>query len=133
VGPEAPDFNQIHDFNPGFDNGLFWTVPVPASSVSVSPGSGAATLAVNNLEMEDYHDIVNALLDGPSNPATISFRIDWAPGRKHHFKVRDQATGVAGEFVQNTATMSWAAVSAGNSFLSGPQNTSFSVSSQVGQ
>jgi hypothetical protein len=133
VGPEASDFsNQVHDFNPGFGNGLFWTIPVPAGSVQVSPGRGAASMEINNLALNDYFTIPNALLGiSPPNPATVSFHIDWAPSTSH-FKVRDQATGVAGEFVQNTATMSWSAASAGNSYLSGPQNTSFSVSSQVG-
>jgi hypothetical protein len=132
VGPEAPDFsNQVHDFNPGFGNGLFWTIPVPAGSVQVSPGSGAASMEINNLALNDYHTIPNVLLGGSSNPATVSFHMDWAPSTSH-FKVRDQATGVAGEFVQNTATMSWAAVTDGSAYLSGPQETSFSVFSQVG-
>ena len=133
MGPEAPDFsNQVHDFNPGLDNGLFWTIPVDANSVFANPGSGRASLVVKNLELEDYFNVVNALQDGQSNSATLSFDVQWAPGVKH-FKVRDQGTGMAGEFIMNTATMVWSAVSNGVSFRSGPENTSSSVSGQVGQ
>jgi hypothetical protein len=107
VGRPAPDFsNQVHDFNLALDNGLFWTVPVDRDSVKVEPGSGRASLVVNNLAMEDYFNIVNALNDGTSNRATASFEIHWAPGMKR-FKVRDDATGMAGEFVKNSATMAW--------------------------
>ena len=132
MGPEAPDFsNQVHDFDPGLDNGLFWTVPVDASGVFVNSGSGRASLAVKNLEMEDYFNIVNALQDGASNSATVSFEVHWAPGVKH-FKVRDTDTGMAGEFIMNTATMVWSAESNGVAYESGPRDTSASISGQVG-
>jgi hypothetical protein len=65
----------VHDFNPGLDNGLFWTVPVPANSLAVDPGSGFASLVVNNLEIEDYFNIGNALIDGNNNPVSVSFKI----------------------------------------------------------
>jgi len=132
VGPEAPDFsNQVHDFDPGLDNGLFWTVPVGANSVFVNPGSGRASLVVKNLEMEDYFNVVNALQDGSNNPVTVSFDVQWAPGVKH-FKVRDAGTGMAGHFIMNSATMVWSAESNGVAFQPGPANTSASVSGQVG-
>jgi len=132
VGPEAPDFsNQVHDFDPGLDNGLFWTVPVDAAAVSVNPGSGRASLAVKNLQMEDYFNIVNALQDGASNAVTVSFEVHWAPGVKH-FKVRDRDAGMAGEFIMNTATMVWSAESNGVAYQSGPRDTSASISGQVG-
>jgi len=125
----------VHDFNPGLDNGLFWTVPVPTDSVSVEGVSGKASLVVNNLVMEDYFNIVNAVKDGAlsgTNPATVSFQIHWAQGGKHT-NVKDPASGMAGEFVKNSATMAWSATSpAGVFYRSGPENTSASISSQVG-
>ena len=125
----------MHDFNPGLDNGLFWTVPVPTNSVNVG-ASGKASLVVNNLVMEDYFNIVNALKDGAvsgTNPATVSFQIHWAQGGKR-INVRDPATGMAGEFVKNSATMSWSVASpAGVIYQSGPEKTSASIASQVGQ
>jgi hypothetical protein len=74
VARPAPDFsNQVHGFNLGFDNGLFWTVPVDRDSVKVEPSSG-----------------------------------------------------------KNSATMAWSVESAGKAYLSGPEETSSSVSAQVG-
>ena len=70
MGRPAPDFsNQVHDFDPGLDNGLFWTVPIDKSSLKVSPGSGRASLVVKDLDMEDYFNVINALQDGTSNEA----------------------------------------------------------------
>ena len=70
--------NQIHDFNPGIaENGLFWTIPLPESSLDVHFGKGTGSLHVSGLDVEDYHDIVNALQDGPSVEATVSFDIHW--------------------------------------------------------
>ena len=132
MGRPAPDFsNQVHDFDPGLDNGLFWTLPVNNNSVRVNPGSGRASLVVNDLEMEDYFNIVNALTDGSSNEAAVSLAVEWAPGMKH-FKVRDEATGMAGEFIRNTATMAWSVESAGQTYVSGPAESSSSLSAQIG-
>jgi len=44
----------------------------------------------------------------------------------------DPAEGFSGQFVQNTATMSWSVSSLGNVYQSAPQNTSFSLFAQVG-
>ena len=132
MGPAAPDFsNQVHDFNPGLDNGLFWTIPVPPDSVIADPGSGMASLVVSNLVLEDYGNVINALLDGPSTPATVSFQVHWAAGMRR-IKVRDQVIGVAADFMPNTATMEWSVASGSNVYSSGPENTSSSVSGQVG-
>jgi hypothetical protein len=76
------------------------------------PGSGRASLAVKNLEMEDYFNILNALQDGASNSITVSLEVNWAPGVKH-FKVRDKDAGMAGDFITNTATMVWSTESNG--------------------
>ena len=136
MGPAAPDFvnfsNQVHDFDPGIAaNGLFWTVPLPPGSVKSNPGSGVASLVVNNQMVIDYHDIPNALLQGPSNPATVSFVVNWHQGSQK-VKIRNAADGFAAELIQNSATMSWSAVTQGVSYFSGPEDTSFSVFAFVG-
>ena len=56
--------HQIHDFNPGSDNGLFWTVPIPGGAVYANLDRAQAHLIVDDLDVEDYHDVVNAILDG---------------------------------------------------------------------
>ncbi len=75
--------------------------------------------------------MINAPQDGTSNEVAVSFEVHWAPGIKH-FKVRDEASGMAGEFIRNTATMAWSAESAGQSFVSGLEESSSSLSAQVG-
>ena len=71
--------SQVHDFNPGIEaSGLFWTTPIDRDSVRVDLSVSSASLHVADLEIEDYHDVVNALTDGPSVEATVSFDIGWS-------------------------------------------------------
>jgi hypothetical protein len=78
---------QIHDFNPGIaENGLFWVKGIPLQNVETHD-DGRASMHAEDLEVEDYHDLVNALLDGPSDEAECSFRIEWAASSdRHHFR-----------------------------------------------
>ena len=56
---------QIHDFNPGItESGLFWTIPISENTISVNFAAGKAAFQASNVDVEDYHDVVNALLDG---------------------------------------------------------------------
>ena len=115
---------QIHDFNPGItESGLFWTVAVPESSISVNFPAGKASFQVDGLDIEDYHDVVNALLDGPSVEASVSWNIQWAHplGRT---KIRDVSTGFAGDFVQNVAQIAWTGQTDSAHFVSDPASTS---------
>ena len=96
-----------------------------------NPGSGVASLVVNNKAVLDYHDIPNALLQGVSNPATVSFVVNWHKGSQK-IKIRNPGDGFAAELVQNTATMSWSATTQGVSYFSGPEDTSSSVFAYVG-
>lgn len=89
-------------------------------------------MTVTDLVMEDYFNVVNALNDGNENDATVSFQVHWKGGGKH-FNVRDFNTGMAGEFIMSPATMTWSATSNGQTYVSGPEETSFSVAGQVGQ
>ena len=45
---------QTHDFNPGLDNNLFWTVPVHSDTVSVDLDAHRADLQVEDIDIEDY-------------------------------------------------------------------------------
>ncbi len=115
---------QIHDFNPGIaESGLFWTTAVPENTIAVNFAAGKASFAVSNLQIEDYHDVVNALLDGPSVPATVSWDIQWdhPMGRT---KIRDTVNNFAGDFVQNVAQIAWSGATAEASFVSDPAATS---------
>src|SRR6266851_2308377 len=69
---------QVHDFNPGIrESGLFWTQPVSEDALEVDLAGGTATLALDDLDEEDYHNLLNALLDGPSDSASVSFEMRW--------------------------------------------------------
>ena len=111
-----PD-HQIHDFNPGLDNGLFWTVVIPGRDVFVDLPNERAHLEVHDIDLEDYHDVVNALMDGPSKPATASFRVRW-----HHLvrrrHVRDDENRFDLHAIQTRATVEWKAERKGIRFVS---------------
>ena len=130
-----PDFsNQIHDFNPGIEeDGRFWTIPISKSTVDVNPGSGAARFHATDVDVEDYHDVINALKDGPSVPASVSFDIRWIPGGGH-VKVRDDANDFGGRYVEGKATIEWSGQNEkGESFQSDPANTSITHFAEVGK
>jgi hypothetical protein len=74
---------------------------------------------VADLEVEDYHDVVNALQDGPSIDATVSFDVSWS-GVNERVKIRNSETDFAGEFIRNSATAVWSASESGFSFESDP-------------
>jgi hypothetical protein len=77
VGPFASP--QIHDFNPGdlnepgqpnyfVNGGVFWTMPVPNTSVTIHPGVGEAHFTFSDLAMFDYFTSANAILRDGSAP-----------------------------------------------------------------
>jgi hypothetical protein len=108
--------SQVHDFNPGIqDSGLFWTAPIDRGSVSAHEGHGSASLHVADLDVEDYHDVVNALVDGPSVEATVGFDVEWS-GRDELVRIQNFTNDFAGEYVRNTATLVWSAHESGFSF-----------------
>ena len=118
--------SQVHDFNPGIKaSGLFWTTPIERDSVRVNLGAGSASLHVADLEIKDYHDVGNALRDGPSVEASVSFDISWS-GVDERVKIRNRSTGFAGEYVRNTATLDWSASNeSGFGFQSDPLASHF--------
>src|SRR5215471_9232119 len=130
--------SQIHDFNPGTITsapaaGLFWTIHIPAHDVDVDLEQATATMRVKDADVEDYHTLKNALLDGPSDPASVSFVIRWQ-GVKARVEVRDFDLGFAGQFIEDSATVEWSASvpSTGFSFTSDPATTSKTVFAEIG-
>jgi hypothetical protein len=115
---------QIHDFNPGITpSGLFWTIAIPEKSISLDFDTGKASFKVSDLDVEDYHDVVNALNDGPSVDASVSWDITWnhVLGRT---KIRDVTNNFEGEFVQTVAQTAWAGRTATAKFVSDRAATS---------
>ena len=120
--------SQVHDFNPGIaPSGLFWTTPIDPDSVRVEVEDGSASLHLAQQDVEDYGNVVNALKDGPSVPATVSLDASWgnAADSDLQVSVRNGKQGFRGEYVRDTATLVWSASEAGFAFQSDPLASGF--------
>jgi hypothetical protein len=102
---------------------------LPDHAVHVEGLSGRASLRMKDLTVEDYHDIVNALMDGPSVDAHVSFDVDW-----DHPSTRGRFTNSAADqrfkmdFVRTSAHIRWTGTNVnGASFTSseGGQTVNF--------
>jgi hypothetical protein len=59
---------EVAEFNPGItDSGLFWTIPTSENTISVSFAAGTAAFQASDLDVDDYHDVVNALMGARSS------------------------------------------------------------------
>jgi hypothetical protein len=76
--------------------------------------------------VEDYFTVGNALVDGPSVEASVSFDLNWS-GVDERVKIRNRDTGFAGEYIRNAATLVWSASEAGFSFQSNPHGSGFAT------
>jgi hypothetical protein len=126
--------NQVHDFNPGIRDhtGLFWTQPVAGDSVSFSLEHGRATLAAGDLDEEDYHNVHNALLDGSSDPASVSFEMKWT-ATDAPMNVTDSVHRFTGRFRLASVQIEWTADAPGFHFASDPASTTQNVRSVIGR
>jgi hypothetical protein len=116
--------NQVHDFNLDirpFPSGIFWTNFIPGSGVHMHDEGEAARLDVHDLALFDYFNVNNALSDGNSIDAKVSYNLRWADngtpltiddGSRFHF-----------DGTSTTATISWRAREAGFRFRSSPAHT----------
>src|SRR5260370_14712371 len=130
----AAPHDQIHDFNLDvrpFPSGLFWTNRMPNSGVNAGEDDfeDGARWHVKDLAIFDYFSVGNALKDGDSIDATVSFNLSWAgegtgltidDGSRFHFEGR-----------KTTATAAWTAHARGillHSHTSPPtQHTNFAL------
>jgi hypothetical protein len=125
--------NQIHDFNPGFvPNGLFWTIRIPDDSVAIDLDEAVASMDLSDLEIRDFFTLTNALSGGKSIPAVVSFDINWS-GVINRVKVSDETNQFTGNYIEDTATISWSAQESGFTFVSDPANTSTTVFAEIGK
>ena len=91
---------------------------MPSGSVTVDGLSGSASMSRQDLELQDYFTIENALFGGtPPVPATLSFVVEWA-GATGNGAVDDAANDFALHFVTTGATMDWAVDSGGATYTS---------------
>lgn len=93
--------------------------------------TGNAIFTVSDLQMPDYFNVVNAIAGGGPDPvpATVSFTVEWS-GEEDRRAGRNTEQMWDGDFVVNTATLSWSAENAdGFSFTADPYDVGFA---QVG-
>ena len=83
------------------------------------------------MDVEDYHDLVNALKEGPSVPANVSFDIRWHSVQKR-VHLRDTKNHFVGDYIQDKATIQWTAERKGFTFVSDPASTSFTNFAEIG-
>ncbi len=84
-----------------------------------------------DLAVKDYRTLANSLMDGASDPATVSFEIQWSEaGKPAH--VADPSQGFGGDFAETTATIAWSAQLSGFSFSSDAATTSKTNFASVG-
>jgi hypothetical protein len=125
---------QVHDFNPGIRHGtgLFWTQPVAGDAVTFNLEHGSATLAADDLDEEDYHNLHNALVDGPSDPSSVSFEMKWT-ATEAPMNVTDSTHRFTGRYRLAAVQIEWTANTSGFHFASDPAGTTQNVRSVIGR
>ena len=97
--------------------------------MSVQFAAGKAEMRVNNLALDDYHFLGNAIGPNFDNPATqddavVSFDVVWSGPITRRLTVTDGTLGnnYAGNYVENQATVTWTGtnLATGFSFTSDP-------------
>jgi hypothetical protein len=110
---------QTHDFNPGITpEGVFWTIPFAERSVSaINLGDGKAEMEASNVAVDDYFNLVNALLvqSGQQGnhtpdeiPAQVTFELNWHTVRDR-FHIENAAQTFEASVVLNESTVQWSA------------------------
>jgi hypothetical protein len=98
--------------------------------------TGRARLTLTDLDIEDYHDLVNALLDGPSVEAQVSLDCRWHdPIATAQLRNPDPLLQFTGLFTQTQATLEWSAQEPDThfEFHSDPAATSTARFAEIGQ
>jgi len=107
-------------------------VPIAPSSVQYNLSAGTGALHIANQRMGDFTKVPSSLMRGPSVPAAISYDVRWSgPGKP--VSANDAKNGFAGDFLENTATVSASASRQGFQFVSDPASTSKSVFAVLGR
>lgn len=108
-------------------SGLFWTIPIPASSVQWNYDAGTASMKLSSVPLNDYIKIPNALMRGRNTPATASLELTWSGVINRKF-LRDDANAWGGTFAETAAKVTFTAQTGGFTFTSTETNNQeFSV------
>jgi hypothetical protein len=107
-------------------------VVIPDRNVTVDLAEGRARMEVSQLAVEDYHDIVNALQEGPSVPADVSFEVHWFhPAHRDHVHNGHQHFEL--DAIETRASIEWSATRGGFRFESDEESTSKTAFAEIGR
>src|SRR6266852_6862819 len=124
---------QVHDFNPGIrESGLFWTQSVPEDALEAELEDGTATLGLYDLDEEDYHNLLNALQDGPSDSASVSYEMRWK-AIAEPMNVTDSVHRFSGRFQLSTVQIEWSAKAPNFKFVSDAASSTINIKSVIGR
>lgn len=87
---------------------------------------------VRRLSVPDFHDLNNALAEGPSVPGVVSFDIRWTPSNDRRC-FHNEELQYFGRMVINAATCAWSGATREAKFVSDPASTSINVVAEVGR
>lgn len=99
---------------------------VPPESVQVEVDNSAMSLRVTDAGIRDYHDVANALRQGRSVPATLSYDLRWS-GATGGDEIRNTELRFAARFTEMNATMVWRAETEAFKFGSEPAKSKFAA------
>jgi hypothetical protein len=102
------------------NGGVFWTMRVPKTSVTIHPGVGDARFAASDLAMFDYFTEVNSILRDGSAPivaATASVEIHWT-GTGERLQVDNDTAGFGGQYENASSMIEWSAENTDGYFFS---------------
>jgi hypothetical protein len=106
-------------------------------NVALNLEDATASMVSHDLHIEDYGNIVNAINNGPSTPATVSFDIKWS-GLVNRVTVdASNNSGFGshdwgGRFAVTGAAAQWTGSTTGFSFTSDPAATSKTLFAIIG-
>jgi hypothetical protein len=116
---DAGGTQQVHDFNGGEENGLFWTAPIPPGSVNVDVVGGTASLDLHSFKIDDYGTVGHALSGGSEiATARVSVQIRWS-GVTQRLTLAEPSlpTPFTAQAAITGATMEWSAVENGTTIV----------------
>jgi hypothetical protein len=108
------------------NGGVFWTMRVPKTSVTIHPGAGDARFAASDLAMFDYFTEVNSILRDGSAPivaATAGVDIRWT-GTGERLQVENETADFGGQYENASPLIAWSATNADGYFFSTANSSS---------
>ncbi len=126
---------QVHDFTPGIaESGLFWTIQIPDSALTISKNLKSATLHLEDVAVVDSF----VFLGEDEVPAMVSMDVTFiGSGARHHYKPGSDdptdPTNFNGKFREGIATGTFSGSNTdGFSFTSDAGATSNGLFAEIG-